>query len=81
MILIFNEFVFRKQVNLKIVNKDPGLLFMVIDQCIVPTPIRTIVLIMKQSLELAFLYFIGELNVIRVLIITIDCIKSMIRHY
>lgn len=71
-------FVFRKQINLKIVNRDPGSLFMVIGQCIVRTMIRTIVLIMKQLLELAFLYFIGELNIIKMSIIlspiTIDLI-------
>lgn len=55
-------FIFRKRINQKTGNRDLGLLFMVIDQCIVQTMIMMIVVIMKPSLELAFHLFIGNLN-------------------
>jgi len=52
--------IFRKPINLKTENRDHGLLFMVIDQCIVQTMIKMIVHITKQSLGLVSHYSIGK---------------------
>lgn len=58
-------------------NRDPGLLSMVIDQCIVQTTIQMIVLLMKRSLELVFLYSIGKFNVIRIITVIVIYYKRL----